>query len=104
MRAEKPQAKRGRFRKNSNGFSAENRRFRLAAERGGNMSSDVPQLNPSALTIAQIAQVLSAVSGKPVTIAMIQSDIADGAPTNAGGTVNLVMYAAWLLKDRSRAN
>ena len=68
------------------------------------MSGDTPQLNPSALTIAQVAQVLTAAGGRPVTIATIEADIADGAPTNANGTLNLVMYAAWLLKDRSRAN
>lgn len=64
------------------------------------MSGDTPQLNPSALTIAQVAQVLTAAGGRPVTVAIIETDIADGAPTNANGTLNLVMYAAWLLKVR----
>lgn len=64
------------------------------------MSGDSPQLNPSALTIAQVAQVLTAAGGRPVTIATIEADIADGAPTNANGTLNLVMYAAWLLRVR----
>lgn len=68
------------------------------------MSGDSPQLNPSALTVAQVAQVLSAAGGRSVTIAMVERDLADGAPTNANGTVNLVMYAAWLQKDRASAN
>lgn len=68
------------------------------------MSADSPQLNPSALTIEQVAQVLSAAGGRPVTVAMVEGDLADGAPTNANGTINLVMYAAWHLKDRGRGD
>jgi len=30
---------------------------------------------------------------------MIQTDIDDGAPLNADGTLNLVHYAAWLVKE-----
>ena len=41
------------------------------------MSGDTPQLNPSALTIAQVAQVLTAAGGRPVTVAIIETDIAE---------------------------
>ncbi len=68
------------------------------------MSADPPQLNPSALSVEQVAQVLSAAGGRPVTIAMVESDLVAGAPRNANGTINLVMYAAWLLKDRGRGD
>jgi hypothetical protein len=68
------------------------------------MSGDSPQLNPSALTVEQTAQVLSAAGGKRLSAELIRADIAVGAPTNENGTINLVMYAAWLLKDRARAN
>jgi hypothetical protein len=68
------------------------------------MSADPPQLNPSALSVDQVAQVLSAAGGRPVTIAMVESDLVAGAPRNANGTINLVMYAAWLLKDRGRGD
>ena len=30
---------------------------------------------------------------------MIREDIAEGAPTNADGTLNLVHYAAWLVQE-----
>jgi hypothetical protein len=30
---------------------------------------------------------------------MIEADRAAGAPTNAGGTINLVHYAAWLVRE-----
>ena len=68
------------------------------------MSADPPQLNPSALSVDQVAQVLSTAGGRPVTIAMVESDLVAGAPRNANGTINLVMYAAWLLKDRGRGD
>jgi hypothetical protein len=68
------------------------------------MSADSPQLNPSALTIEQVAQVLSAAGGRAISVTMVANDIAAGAPTNANGTINLVMYAAWLLKDRGRGD
>jgi len=52
----------------------------------------------TALKIADLAAVLSRLSGKPVTVEMIQADIEEGAPANPDGTVNLVHYAAWLAR------
>jgi len=34
-----------------------------------------------------------------VTGDMLREDIDAGAPTNADGTINLVHYAAWLVKE-----
>jgi hypothetical protein len=59
----------------------------------------VSGLNPSALAVTDAARLLSKVSGQPVTEATLQQDIAAGAPTNANGTLNLVQYAAWLVKE-----
>ena len=39
--------------------------------------------------------------GKPVTDAMLRADIDAGAPVNADGSLNLVHYAAWLVKEMS---
>ena len=58
-------------------------------------------LNPQALRLADVARVLTASGPKPVTVEMLQKDIAEGAPTNADGTLNLVRYAAWLVKEVS---
>lgn len=60
-----------------------------------------PGLNPSALSIADAARLLSAAGGQRVSVEMIEADVAVGAPTNADGTVNLMSYAAWLLKELS---
>jgi len=53
-------------------------------------------LNPSALSLADAAKVLSAAGCGRVTVEMLQEDVAAGAPTNADGSINLVRYGAWL--------
>jgi len=57
------------------------------------------RLNPSALAVPDAALLLSRLGGKPVTEAMLRADIDAGAPTNADDSINLVRYAAWLLKE-----
>jgi len=60
------------------------------------------KLNPLALSLQDAAQLLARAGGVRVTEEMIQADIADGAPVNADGTINLVHYCAWLLKEMAR--
>jgi hypothetical protein len=60
------------------------------------------RLNPSALPVADAARLLSAAGGQLVTAEMIQADVDAGAPTNTDGTINLVQYAAWLVRDMAR--
>ena len=50
------------------------------------------RVNPAALTAADVARLLG------VPVAVLEKDLAEGAPRAADGTVNLVHYAAWLLK------
>ncbi len=58
-------------------------------------------MSPTALSMADAARLLSAAGGRSVTVEMIQADIAAGGPTNADGALNLVHYAAWLVKEMS---
>ncbi|MBW7905478.1 MAG: hypothetical protein LC135_03190 [Phycisphaerae bacterium] len=58
-------------------------------------------LNPAALPLADAARLLSAAGGQRVDVEMINSDVAAGAPTNGDGTLNLVHYAAWLVREMS---
>ena len=58
-------------------------------------------LNPQSLRLAEMARVLNALGPKPVTVEMLEADVAAGAPTNADGTMNLVSYAAWLVKKEA---
>lgn len=57
------------------------------------------RLNPAALLVADAARVLTRLGGKAVTEDMLNADIVAGAPTNADGSINLVHYAAWLVKE-----
>ncbi|HEX5470441.1 MAG TPA: hypothetical protein VFW73_01065 [Lacipirellulaceae bacterium] len=59
-------------------------------------------LNPATLSVGDAAKLLSKVGGVPVSREMIDVDIASGAPTNADGTLHLVMYAAWLVNRTLR--
>jgi hypothetical protein len=61
-----------------------------------------PKLNPGAISLADAARLLSAVGGQLVTVEMLQADVAAGAPTNGDESLNLVHYAAWLVKEAAR--
>jgi hypothetical protein len=56
-------------------------------------------VNPAALSVEQMARLLSAAGGRQVTPAQVQADIDAGAPVLPGGRINLVHYTAWLLRD-----
>ena len=66
----------------------------VPAPAAGTAAPGVPPANgpasPAALTAAQLARMLGVPEEK------VQEHIAAGAPVSAGGTVNLVHYAAWL--------
>lgn len=61
-------------------------------------------INPNALSLPQLAKLLSKASGERVTEEMLQTDLAAGAPANCDGTMNLVNYAAWLAKEMGRGD
>lgn len=50
-------------------------------------------LNPSAVPLEQLARML----GLPTD--HLCRHVAEGAPTNANGSINLIHYAAWLNRD-----
>ena len=56
------------------------------------------------LTIEQLAKILAASGGRQITEDMIRADIKAGAPTNADGTINLIYYVAWLLRESSHGD
>ena len=56
-------------------------------------------INPQALRLEDLARILTASGPKSVTLEMLQEDIKNGAPVNLDGTMNLVNYAAWLVKE-----
>ena len=60
--------------------------------------SDAPA-SLTALTAAQVAKILTAAGGRPVTEQMVRADIDASAPVNPDGTLNLLHYTAWLVKE-----
>jgi hypothetical protein len=59
-------------------------------------------LSPQSLRLEDMAKILSAFGPKPVTVEMLQADIADGAPVNWDGSMNLLHLAAWLAREELR--
>jgi len=57
------------------------------------------RLQPTAVSVEDAARILTASGGRPVTREMIEADVQDGAPVNPDGTVNLIQYTAWLVKE-----
>ena len=58
------------------------------------------ELTITALTPETLVALLLR-TGASVTTEMVTADVAAGAPTNSDGTINLVHYAAWLVKERA---
>ncbi|TWT47187.1 hypothetical protein [Botrimarina hoheduenensis] len=67
-------------------------------------SPSAKPIDPNRLTPSQAAQLLSAAAGVRVPLEQIEADLAAGAPTQSDGTINLVHYAAWLVKEMSRGH
>ena len=65
------------------------------------MSKPTP-IDPMHLTVDQAAAILSRSSAAPIDADQIRSDIDAGAPVNPDGTLNVVHYAAWLVKETAR--
>lgn len=63
-----------------------------------------PPLSPTAIALGDAARLLSKVGGQPVSIEMLETDIELGAPINPDGTLNLVHYAAWLVREAANGN
>ncbi|MEI8197727.1 MAG: hypothetical protein WCI73_17675 [Phycisphaerae bacterium] len=56
-------------------------------------------VNPLALSVEEVARMLSAAGGRRITPEQVQADIEAGAPVGADGRINLVHYAAWLVRE-----
>ena len=66
------------------------------------MNADNAPVDPNRLTPAQAAKLLSAAAKVRVPLDQIAADLESDAPQNPDGTINLVQYAAWLIKEMGR--
>jgi len=58
-----------------------------------------PAADPGALTPGQIAQLLAVGGANGITEDMILEDIKMGAPVKDDGTMSLIDYTAWMVKE-----
>lgn len=61
--------------------------------------NDNAQVKLTALSTSELAGLLKRAGGRYVSEDAIRQDIAAGAPSNPDGTINLIVYAAWLIKE-----
>lgn len=61
------------------------------------------EINPNALSLEDAARLLTKVSGQVVSVDVLREDIEAGAPTNDDGTLHLVSYAAWIVREMGRS-
>ena len=61
-------------------------------------------LRITALSISDVAKVLSRTGGRRITEAMVREDLDEGAPANPDGTINLIHYGAWLAREVSHVS
>ena len=66
------------------------------------MSDEKKPIDPNRLTPEQAAKLLSAAAKIRIPEENIVLDIENGAPTNQDGSINLVHYIAWMVKEMGR--
>ena len=72
--------------------------------RESGMSEAKNPIDPNRLTLEQAAKLLSAAAKIRVSVEQIREDLEAGAPRNSDGTINLMHYAAWMVKEMGRGN
>lgn len=63
------------------------------------MVNESVKVNPHSLSIEDVSRLLSAAGGKRITPEEIKADVEAGAPVGHDGRMNLVHYAAWLMRE-----
>ena len=57
------------------------------------------QLNPLALSAENLVTLLQKAGYRGMTLELLQEDIDGGVPVNADGTISLVKYMAWIIRE-----
>ena len=68
------------------------------------MTNEHAPVDPNRLTPEQAAKLLSAAAKIRLPVEQIAADLEAGAPRNADGTLSLVHYAAWLVREMGRGD
>lgn len=54
--------------------------------------------NPRSLQKEMVVKALQAAGSRTITLESLNADIEAGAPVNEDGTIDIIAYAAWILK------
>jgi hypothetical protein len=60
--------------------------------------------NPEALKKETLVEALRRAGSRTITLESIEADIAAGAPVNSDGTMNIIVYLAWILRGERDAD
>ena len=60
--------------------------------------------NPRALTKEEVVTVLRHSGSRTISMESLEADIESGAPVNEDGTVDIIAYAAWILKGNGNGD
>ena len=61
-------------------------------------------LKLTALPLGTVVKILRQAGSRTVSAEILSADIANGAPVNSDGSINLITYAAWLAKETDDGN
>ena len=62
-------------------------------------SNKPPQVNPGALSVEELARLLTAAGGTRFTVEQVRSALDAGMPVADDGRLNLVHVTAWLARE-----
>ena len=57
--------------------------------------------NARSLRVEDLVRALQAAGSRTATVEPVNADVAAGAPANADGTMDILAYAAWILKQEN---
>ena len=60
--------------------------------------------NPEALKKETLVEALRRAGSRTITLESLEADIAAGAPINSDGTMNIIVYLAWILRGERDAD
>ena len=66
-----------------------------------NHDGEKPVVSPTRMSIEVLGRLVAGGGSVEEAVAKIHRDIEAGAPVNDDGTMNMVSYAAWLVKESS---
>jgi len=65
---------------------------------------NTPQLKITAISIPDLVKLLKRAGSRFISEDAIKNDIESGAPVNQDGTINLIHYTSWLVREEIKRN